>query len=169
MSVTPNENGKVKVAGYVKLAKLWERSRDEAIAFHSSYYANKYSDSSQFQLVGTYIDITGKKEIRQRPEMLRLIRDCSLGKVECIDALTSGYLAANAKEFSYLIKMLFEMGNGIQILTEDKAYNINTIENKDAQREALYKMASELVALAPDDYNQWSAKVITGMEHLAGE
>lgn len=102
MSAMPNENGKVKVAGYVKLAKLWERSRDEAIAFHSSYYANKYSDSSQFQLVGTYIDITGKKEIRQRPEMLRLIRDCSLGKVECIDALTSGYLAANAKEFSYL-------------------------------------------------------------------
>jgi hypothetical protein len=169
MSAMPNENGKVKVAGYVKLAKLWERSRDEAIAFHSSYYANKYSDSSQFQLVGTYIDITGKKEIRQRPEMLRLIRDCSLGKVECIDALTSGYLAANAKEFSYLIKMLFEMGNGIQILTDDKAYNINTIEDEDAQREALYKMASELVALAPDDYNQWSAKVITGMDHLAGE
>jgi hypothetical protein len=65
--------------------------------------------------------------------------------------------------------MLFEMGNGIQILTDDKAYNINTIEDEDAQREALYKMASELVALAPDDYNQRSAKVITGMDHLAGE
>ena len=30
---------KYKVGGYVKLAKLWERSKDAAVAYHSSYYA----------------------------------------------------------------------------------------------------------------------------------
>ena len=29
---------KYKVGGYVKLAKLWERSKDAAVAYHSSYY-----------------------------------------------------------------------------------------------------------------------------------
>lgn len=28
---------KYKVGGYVKLAKLWERSKDAAVAYHSSY------------------------------------------------------------------------------------------------------------------------------------
>ena len=30
---------KYKVGGYVKLAKLWERSKDAVVAYHSSYYA----------------------------------------------------------------------------------------------------------------------------------
>ena len=52
-----------KVGGYVKLAKLWERSKDAAVAYHSSYYAEKFKTDSDKKLVGVYIDITGNKEI----------------------------------------------------------------------------------------------------------
>ena len=52
-----------KVGGYVKLAKLWERSKDAAVAYHSSYYAEKFRDDADKKLVGVYIDITGNKEI----------------------------------------------------------------------------------------------------------
>ena len=51
---------KYKVGGYVKLAKLWERSKDAAVAYHSSYYAEKFRDDADKRLVGVYIDITGK-------------------------------------------------------------------------------------------------------------
>lgn len=51
---------KYKVGGYVKLAKLWERSKDAAVAYHSSYYAEKFRDDADKKLVGVYIDITGK-------------------------------------------------------------------------------------------------------------
>ena len=37
---------KYKVGGYVKLAKLWERSKDAAVAYHSSYYAEKFRDDA---------------------------------------------------------------------------------------------------------------------------
>ena len=37
---------KYKVGGYVKLAKLWERSKDAAVAYHSSYYAEKFKDDA---------------------------------------------------------------------------------------------------------------------------
>ena len=50
---------KYKVGGYVKLAKLWERSKDAAVAYHSSYYAEKFRDDADKRLVGVYIDITG--------------------------------------------------------------------------------------------------------------
>ena len=59
-----------KVGGYVKLAKLWERSKDAAVAYHSSYYAEKFRDDADKKLVGVYIDITGNKEIYKRPEMV---------------------------------------------------------------------------------------------------
>ena len=61
---------KYKVGGYVKLAKLWERSKDAAVAYHSSYYAEKFRDDADKRLVGVYIDITGNKEIYKRPEMV---------------------------------------------------------------------------------------------------
>lgn len=64
---------KYKVGGYVKLAKLWERSKDVAVAYHSSYYAEKFRDDADKRLVGVYIDITGNKEIYKRPEMVRWI------------------------------------------------------------------------------------------------
>lgn len=45
-------NRKYKVGGYVKLAKLWERSKDAAVAYHSSYYAEKFRDDADKRLVG---------------------------------------------------------------------------------------------------------------------
>ena len=62
---------KYKVGGYVKLAKLWERAKDAAVAYHSSYYAEKFRDDADKRLVGVYIDITGNKEIYKRPERLQ--------------------------------------------------------------------------------------------------
>ena len=71
-----------KVGGYVKLAKLWERSKDAAVAYHSSYYAEKFRDDADKKLVGVYIDITGNKEIYKRPEMVHLLKDCKNGSMK---------------------------------------------------------------------------------------
>ena len=61
---------KYKVGGYVKLAKLWERSKDAAVAYHSSYYAEKFRDDADKRLVGVYIDITGNKEISTTGDLI---------------------------------------------------------------------------------------------------
>jgi len=31
-----------RVAGYVKLAKLWQRSKEQALEYHRNYYEQKY-------------------------------------------------------------------------------------------------------------------------------
>lgn len=155
-----------RVAGYVKLAKLWERRRVQALAYHREYYEGKYAGVDDFELVAVYIDITGQKEIRRRPEMLMLIDACLQGSVDCIAAQTKGYLAANTREFCYLIKMLFDSGCHIDLITEDQHYNINTIQNAEQQREALYTMANDYAAMAPDDYQNWQVAVRMGIERL---
>lgn len=150
---------KYKVAGYVKLAKLWEKNKDKAIIYHREYYFNLLNNSEKFKLINVYIDITGQKSILNRPQMLELLKDCYLGKVNCIFTQTKGYLAANSKEFSYLIKYLFELNNQIEIITEDENYNINTINNKDNQRDALYKMANDMIDYNIKDFSQWKRKI----------
>lgn len=155
-----------RVAGYVKLAKLWERSRDAALQYHRRYYENKYADSETFKLVDVYVDITGQKAICKRPAMLRLMRDCFLGNIDCIAAQTKGYLAANTREFCYLIKFLFDADERIDIITEDEMFNINTLVNMEQQREALHRMANEYVALNPDDYKRWEHDIVQGMKKL---
>lgn len=159
----------IKVAGYVKLAKLWERSAEKAIEYQNDYYALKFSDTAQYELIGVFIDITGRKEIYHRPEMLRLLHECEMGHVDVIVAQTRGYLAANTKEFCYLIHFLASLDKNIEIITEDESYNINTAINVDRQKEALQKMAQDYITLNPQDYVDWYSEVKNAIFDLYGE
>lgn len=122
---------KYKVGGYVKLAKQWERSKDAAVAYHSSYYAEKFRDDADKRLVGVYIDITGNKEIYKRPEMVHLLKDCKKGVVNLIFSQTRAYLAANTCDFCFLLKYLFDLPMRVDIVTDDDDQRIDTILDVD--------------------------------------
>ena len=148
-----------RVAGYVKLAKLWEKNRDNAIMLHNQYFTERFQNEANYRFAGAYIDITGNKNIRQRPEMIRLLRDCRAGRINVIYTQTKAYLAANSREFFYLLKFIFEMGRRIEIVTEDTDYNINTIINAENQIAELHKMVNRYSALNPGDYAKWKDEI----------
>ncbi len=152
-----------RVAGYVKLAKLWERSREAALQYHRAYYAEKYGERKDAELIDVYVDITGQKQIYRRSEMLRLLSDCRSGKVNCIAAQTKGYLAANTQELCYLLQFLFELPLRIDIVTEDTVFRIDTLLNVDSQRMALQKMANDYIALDENAYTAWKDKLLRVM------
>ena len=52
---------KYRIAAYVKLAKLWERNKNEAIALQQEMYSQKEWNIPDAELVELYIDITGQK------------------------------------------------------------------------------------------------------------
>ncbi len=154
------------VVGYVKLAKLWERSENAAYEYHQNYYQNKFAGMSNYTLLDVYIDITGKRETYKRIEMVRLLKDCQLGYVDIIFTQTKGYLAANNREFCYLIKFLFSMKHRVDIITEDDTYNINTFVNEDGQREALLKMANDFIYLDPLDFQDWMSELRRSIDEV---
>ena len=45
-----------RVAGYVKLAKLWEKNRVNAILLHNQYFAERFRGEDNYDFVGAYID-----------------------------------------------------------------------------------------------------------------
>ena len=113
-----------RVAGYAKLAKLWERDPDRARSFHREFFEKKYAKPGRFVLT---------------------------------------YLAANTREFCYMIRYLFDMEHTVHLVTEDQDYNINTLSNEDNQRDLLHEMASGYCALNPDDYDIWLQEIIYAM------
>ena len=157
---------KYKAGGYVKLAKLWERSAQDAIQYHNDYYQSKFEGDEIIELAYVYIDITGQKEIRKRPEMIRLLSDCRKGKIDLIATHTKAYLAANNRELYYLLHMIFHMDHEIHIVTEDRNYHINTIENPEGQKEALKRMVSDYVRIYPEDYAKWKTQICEAMDKI---
>lgn len=165
---------KIKVAGYVKLAKLWEKQKKIAVSYHEEYYRRMFEDSEVFELAGVYVDITGNKDIYKRSEMLRLLKYCVDGKVDCIVTLTKGYLAANMRDFSYLFKYLMDARAGkIDFITEDEydeedksGFYIDTLKNEDNQKGALTEMVEQLVSLYPREYEEWKERVNNAIEKL---
>lgn len=147
-----------RVAGYVKLAKLWDRNREKATTYHRQYYADKFSGMANVELADVYIDITGQKELWHRPEMMRLLADCYAGHIHCIAAQTKAYLAANAQEFCFLLKTIFSIGWRIDIVTEDDVYNINTVTDAEDQYNELLRMANKYAALESDAYRKWNQR-----------
>ena len=157
---------KKRVAAYVKLAKLWERSREKAVAHQLEYYTEKFKDSEVYELVAVYIDITGQKDIPNRPEMVHLLHDCMEGQIDVIATQTKAYLAANAADFCYLVKFLFDLDPPIHIVTEEEKYRINTITNDEDQREALYGMANKFASMTQNEYANWLEQMLLRMEKL---
>lgn len=58
-----------RVAGYVKLAKLWEKNKEVALSYHKRYYKEKCDKIPGWILQGVYVDITGQKLIYKRPQI----------------------------------------------------------------------------------------------------
>ena len=98
--------------------------------------------------------------------MVRLLSDIELKKVNCIFTQTKGYLAANPREFCYLIKLMFEFNSDLHIVTEDKEYNINTFRNEDSQKEELLKLSNHYAGLNPKDYENWKQKIIKTINNI---
>ena len=157
------------VAGYVKLAKLWEKNRVHALAYQADYYSQKYSASDEFILYDVYVDITGQKQIYKRPEMLRLLKDCVDGKINCIASQTKAYLAANGQEFCYFLKLLWDLNSEMEVITEDDNYHIDTIANAEDQKQALKKMSEDFIRLDNKAYQEWKKKIMEKVDAIGGK
>ena len=80
-------------------------------------------------------------------------------RIVYFSTVPKAYLAANSREFFYLLKFIFEMGRRIEIVTEDTDYNINTIINAENQIAELHKMVNRYSALNPGDYTKWKDEI----------
>jgi len=157
---------KLRAAGYVKLAKLWEKSKDKVIEVTSRYFVERYANDENISVQGIYIDITGNKNIYRRPEMVHLLRDCSMGQIDVICVQTRAYLAANTEELFFLLNYLFELEYRVDIKTDDNDRRIDTLLDSENQRTLLRNTAVQYVNIKKDEYKTWLGKLEKAMDKI---
>lgn len=155
-----------RVAGYVKLSKLWEKRRDAALKLHHDHFLKKYENTPDYELVGVYVDITGQKTITKRQEMIQLLKLCMNAEADVIDVPTKAYLAANMEEFCFLLHFLFSLNHRVDIVTDDADYHIDTLANRENVRETLKEMAADYVSLSHERYDKWHTQLLAAIEKV---
>ena len=157
---------KLRAAGYVKLAKLWEKSKDKVIEVTSRYFVERYANDENISVQGIYIDITGNKNIYRRPEMVHLLRNCSMGQIDVICVQTRAYLAANTEELFFLLNYLFELEYRVDIKTDDNDRRIDTLLDSENQRTLQRNTAVQYVNIKKDEYKTWLGKLEKAMDKI---
>ena len=157
---------KLRAAGYVKLAKLWEKSKDKVIEVSCRYFVERYANDENMSIQGIYIDITGNKNIYRRPEMVHLLRDCSMGQIDVICVQTRAYLAANTEELFFLLNYLFELEYRVDIKTDDNDRRIDTLLDSENQRTVLHNTSVQYVNIKKHEYEMWLNKLKKAMDKI---
>ena len=157
---------KLRAAGYVKLAKLWEKSKDKVIEVNGKYFIERYANDENINIQGVYIDITGNKNIYRRPEMVHLLHDCSIGLIDVICVQTRAYLAANTEELFFLLNYLFGFEYRVDIKTDDNDRRIDTLLDSENQRNILRNTAVQYVNIKQQEYETWLGKLEKAMEKI---
>ena len=157
---------KLRAAGYVKLAKLWEKSKDKVIEVSCRYFVERYANDENMSIQGIYIDITGNKNIYRRPEMVHLLRDCSMGQIDVICVQTRAYLAANTEELFFLLNYLFELEHRVDIKTDDNDRRIDTLLDSENQRTVLHNTSVQYVNIKKHEYEMWLNKLKKAMDKI---
>ena len=160
-------SNKMVVACYIKHAKYWESRSREIRDSYWEYFNHMFETNPYVYLEEIYIDITDKKHVYERPEMLRLLLKCLVGEIDIILTPTRAYLAANLEEFCYLYRFLDEMEQTIDLLTEDDDMPINTIINCENQSQNLLVMSHKLTS--DEGYSNWKKRVILKIKNLQTE
>jgi len=142
--------------------------------FGVEIYDVEYVKEGSDYYLRAYIDKPEGVNIIDCEQVSRALSDVLDEKVDCIMAMTKGYLAANMRDFSYLFKYLMDARGGqIDFMTEDEndvedtsGFYIDTIKNDDDQKGALKEMVEQLVSLYPQEYEDWKNKLETAMQKL---
>lgn len=102
--------GKLRVAAYCRVSTLNDM-QDGSFETQMEYYRNKITSDPDMILVDVYGD-HGKsgRQMKKRPELMRLFKDCKEGKVDLILTKSVSRFARNMKECVESIRMLREQG-----------------------------------------------------------
>lgn len=122
IDITPkhenHESHKIRLGAYVRVSSASD-AQEHSYTAQILYFTGYVKEHPEYELVDIYADegISGT-DMEKRSELMRLLRDCSLGKIDRVICKSLSRFARNTEELLYMIRML--KGFGVSIYFEDK-------------------------------------------------
>lgn len=155
-TIEPKPGGKavIRVAGYCRVSTS-RASQLESIEAQKNHLAYLCSLHRDWQLADIYYEEgQSATSIRKRPELCRMIRDCSAGRVDLIVTKSISRFARNTTDCLELTRMLTDIG--VQVYFEKEGIRTGTMESE--------LMLSIMASLAEDesrsisDNSRWACR-----------
>ena len=121
IDITPTpkrEKRKIRLAAYARVSSSSDE-QEHSYAAQILHFTNYVKEHPEYELVDIYADegITGT-EMEKRDELKRLLRDCSMGKIDRVICKSISRFARNTEELLHMIRALKNLG--VSIYFEDK-------------------------------------------------
>lgn len=137
----------------------------DPISYCRWLFGKKYRSASSYKNEDFYIDICSRTETVECPQMIRLIRDCMMGEIDCVFVESIMRIAPNMISALFWLYYLLHLDHKIEIEIDR---TLNT-EASTERRQEIIKAAESAVHSNYEKYAQWKAEILNAIDQLGGD
>lgn len=134
----------------------------DPISYCRCLFDKKYRSDPGYKNEHFYIDICGRAETAECPQMIRMIQDCMTGKIDCVFAESIMRVAPNMVTAIYLVYFLLRLEPKVEIIID---FAINT-ETSSEHRQRVMEATKSVVNNDYGEYIKWESDVLKAMNML---
>ena len=118
-------------------------------------FSGRFAEADESETVSYYLDICHQSDITQRPQMLRLLRNCMDGKVDLVVMDYPERVAENMKELIFILYL--EKPPEISIL------NCLSTGVSESKKKSILRATEQIVSKQKVNYTHWKNRILRGM------
>lgn len=122
-------------------------------------FRGRFAEAGETETASYYLDICHQSDISQRPQLVRLLRNCVDGKVDIVVMDYPQRVANNMMELIFLLYFLLHVEKPPEI----SILNCLSTEISKCKKKSIMRVTEQIVSEQKSDYTHWKNRILRGM------
>ena len=122
-------------------------------------FRGRFAEAGETETASYYLDICHQSDISQRPQLVRLLRNCVDGKVDIVVMDYTQRVAKNMMELIYLLYFLLHVEKPPEI----SILNCLSTGVSESKKKSILRVTEQIVSKQKEDYTHWKNCILRGM------
>ena len=122
-------------------------------------FRGRFTEAGETETASYYLDICHQSDISQRPQLVRLLRNCVDGKVDIVVMDYPQRVANNMMELIFLLYFLLHLERPPEIAI----LNCLSTGVSKSKKKSIMRVTEQIVSEQKSDYTHWKNRILRGM------
>lgn len=122
-------------------------------------FRGRFAEAGETETASYYLDICHQSDISQRPQLVRLLRNCVDGKVDIVVMDYPQRVANNMMELIFLLYFLLHLERPPEIAI----LNCLSTGVSKSKKKSIMRVTEQIVSEQKSDYTHWKNRILRGM------
>ena len=122
-------------------------------------FRGRFAEAGETETASYYLDICHQSDISQRPQLVRLLRNCVDGKVDLVVMDDPERVAASMNELFFLLYFLLHLERPPEIAI----LNCLSTGVSKSKKKSIMRVTEQIVSEQKSDYTHWMNRILRGM------